>query len=154
MTERLVPPLSAEQRAAFLAAARAYIDTPFGHRGRSDCKIDCLGVGVCALADIGITTADERLYGRSPEPDGDKLRATLVEHFGEPIFRKGDPIELLVPSCIVSMRWHKRPNHVGIIGNYYLGGLSLIHADAAVGRVVEHALASHWPRRVLEGWLP
>lgn len=145
--DRIVPPLTREARAAFVAAARSYKGTPFRHRGRSRRVIDCLGLCVCALRDIGLSPADERVYQRHPEPEAAKLRATLVEHFGS-------PVQALEPGCIVTLQWHGRANHVGIIGDYPLGGMTLLHTDAQVGRVVEHRLATHWPRRVIEGWLP
>lgn len=145
--------LTAKKRLAVIAAARALVDTPFLHRGRSERGIDCLGLVVVALASVGVTTADKRLYGRSPEPEGEELRRVIVEHFGEPTWSKDQPIETLKPGTLVTLQWHGRPNHVAFVGDYLLGGLSLIHADALVGRVVEHRLADPWPRRIVEGWL-
>jgi cell wall-associated NlpC family hydrolase len=102
------------------------------------------------LAAIGYAPQqDERLYGRHPEPDGEKLRASLCEHFGDQI-----ALDRTAPGCVVYMRWHKRPNHVAIIGDYYLGGLSLIHALWESDRVVETRLAGPWPRRILGAWRP
>jgi cell wall-associated NlpC family hydrolase len=142
---RLVEPLSAEERVAMIAAARSFLGVPFRHRGRSVRGIDCLGLGVCSLQAVGRDVRDERLYGRHPEPEGAKLRAALIDHFGE-------PVQELQAGCLVTMQWHGRPNHVGIVTDYPLGGLALIHADAGVGRVVEHRLADPWPRRIIEGW--
>jgi cell wall-associated NlpC family hydrolase len=144
---RLIPRLSAAERTAFIAAARSLVDTPFRHRGRTERGIDCLGVVAYALRAVGRVPADERIYNREPEAEGLRLRETLVSHFSNPVGR-------LVPGCVVLMRWHERPNHVAVLGEYPHGGLSVIHADAASRRVVEHALDGHWPRRVVEGWLP
>lgn len=143
---RLVAPLTAEESAAFLAAARSLVGTPFKHRGRSATGTDCIGLVKLALAAVGRETADDRLYGRQPEPEGLRLRATLREHFGPPV-----PLQA---GCVVLMRWHALPNHVAIVGNHPVAGLSLIHALAEVGRVVETRLAHPWPRRILEGYLP
>lgn len=140
---RLVAPLTAEESAAFVAAARGLVDTPFLHRGRSPRGADCIGLVKLAL---NRDTADERLYGREPEPEGLKLRATLREHFGDPV--------PLSAGCVVLMRWHGLPNHVAIVGDYLHGGLSLIHAYARVGRVVETRLAAPWPRRIVEAYKP
>jgi cell wall-associated NlpC family hydrolase len=144
---RLIEPLSAEKRTAMVAYARSLVGTPFRHRGRSVRGVDCIGLVVLALRQVGVTTADERLYGRTPEPEGAKLRQTLVDHFGQ-------PIPELQPGAIVTMQWHGRPNHVGIVGETPYGELSLIHADSKMGAVVEHRLADPWPRRIVEGWLP
>ena len=144
---RLIEPLTAEQRAAMVAHARSMVGTPFRHRGRSERGVDCLGLVLVSLAAVGVKARDERVYGRRPEPEGARLRAELCEHFG-------DPVAEIAPGCVVTMQWHGRPNHVGIVGEYYLGGLSLIHADAASERVIEHRLADPWPRRIVEGWLP
>jgi cell wall-associated NlpC family hydrolase len=141
---RSVAPLSAEESAAFIAAARGLIGTPFKHRGRSDAGTDCIGLVKLALQ--GRDTADERLYGRQPEPEGLRLRATLREHFGDPV--------PLAAGCVVLMRWHALPNHVAIVADYIHGGLSLIHADARVGRVVETRLSDPWPRRIIEAYRP
>lgn len=143
---RLIAPLSAGERTGFITAARAFLDTPFRHRGRSLRGIDCLGLVACSLQAVGVTPQDERLYGREPEPDGEKLRAALMAHFGEPVSK-------LTPGCVVLMQWHKRPNHVAIVGDYP-GGLSLIHALAEQQRVVEHRLAAPWDRRIVQGWQP
>lgn len=147
---RLIPRLSAAERTAFLAAARSYLGVPFKHRGRSRRGVDCLGLLSVSLAEAGhVPQQDERLYGRLPEPDGAKLRAALCDHFGDPI-----PLDRMTPGCVVYMRWHRRPNHVAIVGDYYLGGLSLIHSLAEADHVVETRLADPWPRRILEAWRP
>ena len=143
---RLVAPLTAEESAAFIAAARRLAGTPFKHRGRSERGVDCLGLVKVALDAVGRETADERLYGREPEPEGLRLRAALREHFGAPV-----PLQA---GCVVLMRWHALPNHVAIVGDYVHGGLSLIHALASEGRVVETRLADPWPRRIVEGYRP
>ena len=143
---RLVTPLSAAERDGFIAAARALVGTPFRHRGRSPAGADCLGLVRLALQAVGRDAADERLYGREPEPEGLKLRAALREHFGDPV--------PMAAGCVVLMRWASLPNHVGILGRYPLGGLSLIHALAQEGRVIETRLADPWPRRIVEAYAP
>lgn len=132
---------------AIVSAARSYLDVPFRHRGRSRRGLDCIGLVVVALADVGRSVADRKAYGRSPEAD--RLRVALVDEFGDPI-----PKDQLQVGDIVTMQWTGRPQHVGIVTDYLLGGLGLIHAEIANGRVVEHRLADPWPRRIIEGWRP
>jgi hypothetical protein len=144
---RLIPRLSAAERTAFIAAARSLVGKDFAHRGRGPEKFDCLGVVDFSLRALGYDTQDERLYGRRPEPDAGKLRGAMAAHFG-------DPVASLAPGCVVTMQWHGVPNHVAVVGDYYLGGLSLIHALALEGRVVETRLASPWDRRIHEVWRP
>jgi cell wall-associated NlpC family hydrolase len=130
-----------------VAAVRRLVGTPFKHRGRDERGIDCIGVVRFGLVAAGRDPADYRLYGREPEPDGERLRGVLRDHFGE-------PVSDLQPGDVVLMRWHNLPNHVAVVGDYYLGGLSLIHALAQERRVVEQRLAGLWPKRIVEGYRP
>jgi uncharacterized protein YijF (DUF1287 family) len=55
---------------------------------------------------------------------------------------------------VVWMRFEKEPQHLGIVGDYVHGGLSLIHAynGAGVNRVVEHRLDDTWRARIVAAW--
>ena len=145
---RLVAPLSAVERTGFLAAVRAKVGTPFGHRGRGR-KLDCVGLVAVGLQAVGREIEDRDHYGRDPVRDG--LRDVLVAHFGE-------PVSDMQPGDVVLMRWHEDGvplfNHVAIVADYYLGGLSLIHALAQDKRVIETRLADPWPRRIVEVYRP
>lgn len=135
-----------------VAAARDLIGTPFRHCGRG-AKVDCIGLVVVALKAVDREVQDARAYGRSPEPEGKRLREVLCAHFG-------NPLKTLKPGAVVTMHWHGQPNHVGIVAETpyrdHEGNrcLSVIHADSNAGRVVEHRLSRPWDRRVIEGWLP
>lgn len=151
---RIIKRLSAAERARFIAAARSYItagpdgeSVPFKHRGRSVRGVDCLGLVVVAMAEAGRTMRDKAVYGRDPSNDG--IREAAVAHFGQPI-----ELANVRPGDVLLMQWHGQPNHVGIVGDYVLGGLSLIHSLAQEKRVVEHRLADPWPRRVTEAFRP
>lgn len=147
---RLVEPLSDAERVEFIAAARTMLRVPFRHTGRTERGVDCVGLVAVALAAVGRTVADRRDYGRSPVRDG--LREVLVEHFGEPVTE-------MEPGDVALMRWHMDGevhlfNHVGIVTDYPLGGLALLHALHSNREVVEHRLAGPWPRRIVEAWRP
>lgn len=143
---RIVEPLSEAECVAFVAAARARIGTPFRHRGRSEHRLDCLGLLVVALAAVGRQCDDRRKYGRAPEQD--RLREALAAHFGPAITDEPRPGDVAV------MRWVDRPQHVAIFGDYLHGGLSVIHSDGSFGAVTEHIFAEPWCSRVREIFRP
>jgi cell wall-associated NlpC family hydrolase len=145
--DRLIAPLSDEQRRGVIAAARSFIGAPFRHRGRLPTGMDCLGLVVLSMRAVGVEMHDRRAYGRDPVADGIAIAARA--HFGDPI-----PLDTLTPGDLVLMRWHKRPNHVAIVTDYPLGGLALIHSLLEAGHVVEHRLSDPWPRRIYEGFRP
>lgn len=134
---------------AHVVHARALIGTRWSHRGRSERRIDCVGLVVLALQRSGVTVQDRKLYGR--DPNQDRLREALTAAFGPAIpksqARVGD---------IALLRGFVYPLHVGILGDYPLGGLSLIHANNAptVMAVCEERLAGRTLDRLLEVYRP
>ena len=141
------PPLTDEERAAFIAAARSFLHVPFRHQGRSARGLDCGGLVVVSLVAIGRTPADVAAYGR--EPQGQGLHAACVANFGEPVFgpqmRAGD---------VLLMRFRGEPSHVGIVSDYPLGGFALIHSYAQVRKVTEHRMDAEWLGYVTEVFRP
>jgi cell wall-associated NlpC family hydrolase len=144
---RSVTPLSADETQQMVTAVRRLVGVPFKHRGRDERGIDCIGLVRHGLLAVGREVGDYRLYGRDPEPDGQRLRGVLQDHFGDPVtdMRVGD---------VVLMRWHFLPNHMAVVGDYLYGGLSLIHALRHEGAVKEHRLAGPWPDRIVEVYRP
>lgn len=134
---------------AHVVHARALIGTRWSHRGRSNRRIDCVGLVVVSLQRAGVTVQDRLLYGR--DPNQDRLREALVAEFGPAIpkyqARVGD---------IALLRGFVYPLHVGILGDYPLGGLSLIHANnrPTVMKVCEERLAGDTFARLLEVYRP
>ena len=148
---RTTAPLSAAARVAFAGAARARVGVKFRHQGRTSTHLDCIGLMVAALADAGTVCDDRRAYGR--DPTRDDLCTALRQHFGPPVAIAPD-LSGIGPGDIAVMAWHLRPQHVAVFGEYAHGGLSLIHADAQFGEVVEHAFAAPWIDRVKEVYRP
>lgn len=134
---------------AHVVHARTLIGTRWSHRGRSHRRIDCVGLVVVSLTRAGLAVKDRLLYGR--DPDQDRLREALVEEFGPALpksqARVGD---------IPLLRGLRYPLHVGILGDYPYGGLSLIHANNAptVMAVCEQRLAGDMFDRLIEVYRP
>jgi hypothetical protein len=51
-------------RADLLAAARAYLGTPWHHMGRNRRRLDCVGLLLCAARDAGLDVAEPAPYAR------------------------------------------------------------------------------------------
>lgn len=133
-----------------VTAARAWLGTRWRHRGRRPgVWLDCVGLVVCALEAAGRRVKDRLLYGREPEKDN--LRAALIEEFGQPL-----PKAQAQVGDIALFRGVEYPLHVGIIGDYALGGLSVIHAcnEPGARKVTENRLAEQWLDRLLEVYRP
>lgn len=143
------PLLTDDERQAFIAEARTYVAEAvrFRHRGRSRHGVDCAGLLLASMAAIGRPIADLEAYGR--EPLGGGLRAMLVANLGEAI-----PKAEMQPGDVALMRFRGEPSHVGLLGDYLYGGLSLIHTFAQIRKVVEHRLDSEWNDYILEVFRP
>lgn len=141
------PPLSDTERQAFIVAARSYLGVRFKHQGRSRFGLDCIGLPLVALRDIGRTAWDSPAYGRTPVTQG--LRDALVRNLGEPVpradMREGD---------IALMAFIGEPSHVGIVTNYPEGGFALLHTFAQVKKVVEHRMDETWLGYITEVFRP
>jgi cell wall-associated NlpC family hydrolase len=123
-------------------AARRYLGVPFKHQGRDPAVgIDCVGLGQLACRDCGVAVPDWTDYARHPH-------AGLLESRLRAVF--GPPHSDMQPGDIVAMRFagDRGPvRHVGIVGEHP-HGLSLIHTDSRLGRVVEHRIDDHWRARI------
>lgn len=130
-------------RAKVVAEARAWIGTRWGHRGRGPFRIDCVGLVVLSRKAVGLPIEDQRGYGR--EPWNDRLRSEMRRQFGEPIsqeqWKPGDVALFSVGDS--------EPQHIGVIGDYVYGGLSLIHAHN-YNHVTEQALNNDTELKLIE----
>lgn len=133
---------------ALVAAARQFKGTPFRHRGRTARAVDCVGLGVLAFRACGVEIADFILYSTEPSGEGSMLVDRIAAALGAPVAVAPVSVDLLAVGDVVAMRFAAAPHHVGILGDYRFGGLSLIHADGHTGRVVEHRLAADHVARI------
>jgi len=144
---RLVAPLTAEESAAMVAAARTFLRVPYKHRGRSRAGVDCIGLIACALQAVGRDIEDREAY--SPAPQGDSLHEAAAYHLGTPV-----PKDAMQPGDVVLLRWFKHPNHVALVTPYPYGGLALLHSFKASHEVIEHRLDDEWRSRIVGAWRP
>jgi cell wall-associated NlpC family hydrolase len=119
----------------FVVAARKYIGVPYAHQGRSrERGLDCIGLVVCVAQDLGVMPAGADRSGYGRQPSGALLQSALSEHM-QKIERPQ-----MMPGDVVCVAFDKFPQHVGVLGNYAYGGLSIIHANAKRGKVIETRL--------------
>lgn len=130
-----------------VALARECIGTPYQHQQRvNGLALDCAGVPHHVCKALGIEVQDVAGYSRIPQPD--RMRAALDATFTR--VRK-DQMQIGDAAWI---RFRKQPQHLAIVGDYHLGGLSLIHAynGGGLNRVVEHFLDAIWQSRIVGVW--
>jgi len=131
-------PLTAEESAAFIAAARSLVNrVKFRHQGRNPkTGLDCAGLPQWAMTQIGRPVWDLPAYGTEPHKDG--LYGAMVQNLGAPV-----PLESMQAGDVILMRFHGAPRHVGIVTDLPDGRLGLLHVHAENKVVSEHGLAGY-----------
>lgn len=117
--------------------ARSYIGTPFHHRERQPgIAMDCVGLLICAARELGIWPTDFDVPRYTLHPDGKTLLAQCRQ------FMREVPQAQMQLGDAVAVFINDRPQHLGIVGDYRNGHLSIIHAsnDRRLMRVVETRL--------------
>lgn len=134
-------------RADVIAEARSWLDTPYVHQHRAKgAAVDCAGLVIGVARELGIVAADFDVNGYARVPDGKSL-LELCDRFMSRL-----PMWQLKPGHVLVFAFEKHPTHLGIVGDYLHGGLSIIQAlgtSDGKGSVVEWRLE---PRR--KGWKP
>lgn len=120
---------------AIVDKAREYLNTPFHHQGRvKGVGVDCVGLVICVGKELGYASSDFNYTGYSRMPDGRVLSEQLGMHL------KLIEREEMQPGDVVCVAFDIYPQHVGIIGDYRHGGLSIIHAAGKHKKVIETRL--------------
>lgn len=133
---------------AFVGAARGFLGARWRHRGRKPWAIDCVGLLYLAGRAVGWAFKDERYYGR--EPWDNRLRGELIAQCGLALAEN----EAMQVGDVALIRWRKgEPTHVGIIGNGFHGGLSLIHCENING-CVEQSIDESFAGVIVEAFRP
>lgn len=143
-------PFTPEESAEFLRLARTLVRrrVKFRHMGRKpETGMDCAGMPLWIVGQQGRQTVDIPAYGREPHKDG--LRNTLQANLGDTV-----PLDTLRPADVVLMRFDGDPRHVGIIGDYPGGLLSLIHIHSTLKFAAEHRLDDSWRNKIVAAWRP
>lgn len=124
-------------REKIIHAARSYIGVPWKHQGRSIHGLDCAGLVVRVAHDLELSAFDTSDYGR--DPLGGRLQLILEQ---EAV--RNDQYQL---GSILLMRFKDEPQHLAIVSDY-----GIIHAHAAVRKVVEHRLDDLWRSRIVAAY--
>lgn len=134
-------------RAEVVTWARETLGTPYQHQQRvNGMAMDCAGVPAYVAVKLGMVFDDVTNYGRMPNPA--EMRAALDKNLAR-VAKSA-----MQPGDLVWMRIDQEPQHLGVLGDYKYGGLSLIHATNGIGRdqVVEHRLDDVWLTRIVAAW--
>ena len=120
---------------AIVAAARGLIGTPYHAKARlPGVGVDCIGVPILAARACGVKEPTFDIQGYSMQPDG-----SLLPQCDAHMQRIGR--DEMAPGDVVVVRYGAQPHHVGIVGDWRHGGLSIIHAENyRHQRVIEHRL--------------
>jgi len=122
-------------RAQIVNAARQWLETPFHHQARlKGVGVDCVGLVIGVARELGLIASDFDVTGYPRSPNGRTLLAIADQHM--------TPIDqaAMQPGDVVVVSFDRDPQHLGIVGDYRHGGLSIIHAASQAGRVIETRL--------------
>lgn len=128
--------MTAPTRSDVVATARTWLGTPFHHQARlQGIGVDCVGLVIGVARTLGLVPPDFDVQAYPRTPDGTSLMHLVHLHM-----RGLQVDEQMRPGDVVVVRFDADPQHLGILGDYQHGGLSIIHAAAQPGRVIETRL--------------
>jgi cell wall-associated NlpC family hydrolase len=119
---------------------RTWLGTPFMHQQRiKGVGCDCAGLVIGVARELELVEGGFDVTAYSRQPDG----RSLLEHCE--LHMQRITREQMGLGDVLVLRWDRNPQHMGLVGDYVHGGLSLIHAlgipgDRTRSRVVEHRL--------------
>ena len=125
-------------------AARGWVGVKFRHQGRNHMGIDCVGLIVNVMEEIGLDISMDRT--------GYVRRSSSVE------FLKEFETHLLwknpkdvIPGDVLVFRDNAYPYHTAIVGDS-TQGYTLIHSYANRKKVVEEMYIDEWKRKAVAGF--
>jgi len=119
-----------------VAQARGWIGTPWHHQARlRGVGVDCVGLVIGVARELGLVAGEFDVGGYPRTPDGTTMMYMADLH----MTRAAAPLQ---PGQIIVVAIDRYPQHVGVLGDYRHGGLSIIHAAALAHppRVIETRL--------------
>lgn len=125
-------------RAQVVAQARSWVGTPWHHQGRIwGLGVDCVGLVIGVARELCLVAPDFDETGYPRQPDGRSLMHLADLHMTRA--RVDAPLQA---GQVIVVAFDSDPQHLGILGDYRHGGLSIIHAAALAqpGRVIETRL--------------
>ena len=134
--------------------ARSWLGTSYHHQGRlkkaanHNGGVDCLGLVMGVARELGLREKSGRLFsefdrsGYSEQPDNYELEEFLALHLAIVKF------EEIAVGDILSFRFIKYSQHVGIVSDFLEGRLGLIHCYRNSACVVEHHLSASWQKAI------
>lgn len=125
--------------AQVIDAARTWVGVPFRHQGRARSGIDCLGLPIVVLQQLGVLPPRFEItnYGRLPS----EALAAGITRYCTPAPKAA------IPGTLIAIAWAKLASHVAICT-----GPTLIHAYERIGGVVEHGYRSRWLTMTHSAW--
>lgn len=123
---------STATRAAFVAEALAWLDTPYRHQGRlKGVGVDCIGlvIGVCHA--LNLTSYDITGYDKRPDGRLRKTMETQLTTIPKHTAQAGD---------VLLFEFGSVPVHVGIL----IDANTLVHAYSPNRKVVANSLDARW----------
>lgn len=123
---------------ALIESARELIGVPFVHEGRSLSGLDCYGLLIVLGTRHGIPVPIERGYGLRPSARHMRLR---LEQYARRV-----PLAEIALADILHIKFANEPQHLALVS--LVSPLMIIHADAVVGRVVEHRIDAEWRSKI------
>jgi cell wall-associated NlpC family hydrolase len=138
--------------------ARKWIGTRFHHQGRTKSSdlskgaCDCLGLLIGIAKSLQLKARDGRLLEQFDEkeyghyPEGIKL----IKELNNALFLIDN--KNISFGDVLLMKMENTPQHVALVCDYTAGGYGIIHAYAAMRKVVEHRLDEQWERRVVAAY--
>lgn len=122
-----------------IRVARTWVDVPFQHQGRARSGIDCVGLPIVVLQELGAIEKDFEILDYSRRPNNGNLEQRLIAH----CTKLPEPL----PGCLIAIQWERTLAHVAL----YTDTDTLIHALQRYGKVIEHGFRGMWRTRYAQG---